>query len=230
VTSGVPGPLAPPGSIPELAFSVEEVGPLEHAAVPTLRFAVRIDVPGGESIRSVLLHTQIQIAARRRRHVEAEEERLFELFGERERWGTTLRTLPWTRATQVVPPFSGSTLFDIEVPVTYDFDVVASRYLDALEGGEVPLELLFAGTLFYTDESGLLKTTRIAWDREAEFGLPVAAWRDTMERYFGDQAWIRMRKESFDRLQAYRSRNALTWEDAIDQLLGRAGDGEGKGH
>ncbi|MEA2374772.1 MAG: hypothetical protein QOD53_1235 [Thermoleophilaceae bacterium] len=214
------GPLARAGSIPELAFSVEDAGTLEHAAVPTLRFGVRIDAPGGEPIKSILLDTQVQIAARRRRHVAVEEERLFELFGERERWGTTLRTLPWTRQTQSVPPFTGSTLIDVAVPCTYDFDVVASRYLDALDGGEVPLELLFSGTLFYSDEGGLLKTSRIAWDREAEFGLPVSVWKGTMESYFRDQAWLRMRKATFDRLQAYRSRNALTsWEDAIESLL-----------
>jgi hypothetical protein len=208
------------GAIPELTFAVEDAGTLQHAAVPTLRFGVRVEAPGGEAIRSIMLHTQVQIAARRRRHVDAEEERLFELFGDRERWGSTLRTLPWTRTTQVVPPFTGSAVIDIELPVTYDFDVVASRYLDALDGGEVPIELLFSGTLFYTDEQGMLKTTRIAWDREAEYRFPVSVWKDTMEAYFRGQSWIRLRKETSDRLQAYRSRNALTtWDDAIESLL-----------
>jgi hypothetical protein len=226
VPAGSPSPIALPGSIPELVFGVEDAGTLEHAAVPTMRFGVRVDAPGGQPVRSILLHTQIQIAARRRRHVEVEEERLFELFGERERWGTTLRTLPWLRQTQVVPQFTGSTTVDIEVACTYDFDVVASRYLDALDGGEVPLELLFSGTLFYLDEGGLLKTARIAWDREAEFRLPVAVWKETMERYFGGQAWIRVQKDTFDRLQTYRSSRALsTWDDAIESLLPGEGDG-----
>ena len=33
-------------------------------------------------------------------------------------------------------------------------------------------------------------------------------------------AWLRLRKDSFDRLAAYKSRHALaTWEDAVDALL-----------
>ncbi len=43
-----------------------------------------------------------------------------------------------------------------------------------------------------------------------------------MERYFAGTAWIRLRKDAFDRLAAYKSREALaTWEDAIEALLER---------
>ena len=55
-------------------------------------------------------------------------------------------TLLWTRTTLVVPPFTGSTVVELPVPCSYDMDVLASRYLDALAGGEVPLEFLFSGT------------------------------------------------------------------------------------
>jgi len=41
-----------------------------------------------------------------------------------------------------------------------------------------------------------------------------------MERYFRGTAWLRLRKDAFDRLAAYKSRRALaTWEDAIESLL-----------
>lgn len=218
----VPSPVAA-GSIPELRFSVEEVGPLERAAVPTLRFGVRLDA-GPEVVRSVLLHTQVQIAARRRRYSNAEEERMFDLFGAPEGWGTALRTLHWSNQTQAVPAFSGSTVVDVLVPCTYDFEVVATRYLAALEGGEVPLELMFSGTVFYAGPGGMLQTARIAWDREAECRMPVSVWRETMARYFPDTAWLRLRTESLERLQAYRSRNALTsFDEAIGRLLGEGG-------
>jgi uncharacterized protein DUF6084 len=220
-----PTPIARAGSVPELAFSVEDAGALEHAAAPTLRFGLRIETAAGVQIRSILLHTQVQIAARRRRYGPGEEERLFELFGEPERWSSTLRTLPWTRQTQVVPPFTGSAAVDLLVPCTYDFEVAASRYLDSLGDGEVPLELLFGGTLFYAGEGGMLQTAQIPWDREAEYGLPVSVWRETMERYFPGTAWLRLRTETFERLHAYRSRRALTsWEDAVESLL-REGEG-----
>jgi Family of unknown function (DUF6084) len=224
VPAASPSPLARAGAAPELAFRVEGAGPLEGAAVPTIRFALRVEAAGGARVRSILLHTQVQIAARRRRYERGEEERLFELFGERERWGSTLRTLLWARQTQVVPPFTGAADFDLLVPCTYDFEVAASRYLHALGDGEVPLELLFSGTVFYAAASGMLQTAQIAWDREVEYRLPVSVWRETMDRYFPGTTWLRLRRDTFDRLHAYRSRNVLTsWDDAIDSLLAEGG-------
>lgn len=219
MTAARPSPLAAAGPVPELSFAVEGIGPLDHAAVPTLRVDVRVDA-GGADVRSILLDTQVQIAARRRAYGKEDEERLFELFAEPARWSSTLRTLPWLRHTQAVPPFQGSTTVELHVPCTYDFEVVAARYLSALPGGEVPLELLFSGTVFYADAEGRLQIQRIGWDREAEFRMPVSVWRDTMDRYFPDTAWLRLRTQSFERLQRYKSRNALTsWEDAIESLL-----------
>jgi len=213
----------PAASAAELAFSVEGAERVEHAAVPTLRFAVRVSAPEGRAIKSVLLDTQIQIAARRRHYDGAAEEKLFELFGAPAGWGSTLRTLPWTRVTSVVPPFTGSTLVDVPVPCSYDLHVVASRYFDALEDGEVPLELLFSGTVFAAGPGGMLRATRISWESDAEYRFPVALWKETMERYFRGTAWLRVRKDTFDRLAAHKSRHALaTWEEAIDGLLERA--------
>jgi Family of unknown function (DUF6084) len=212
-------PVAPPA---ELAFAVEDAERVEHTAVPTVRFALRIAGPEGREIKSVLLDTQIQIAARRRRYDGSAEERLFELFGAPAGWGSTLRTLPWTRLTTVVPPFTGTTLVDLQVPCSYDLHVVASRYFDALEGGDVPLEFLFSGTVFAGGHGGMLQATRISWETDAEYRFPIAVWKDTMERYFAGSAWLRLRKDSFDRLATYKSREALpTWEDAIDKLLER---------
>jgi hypothetical protein len=201
----------------ELAFTVEGAARLEHAAVPTLRFALGIEA--GREIRSVLLDVQIQIPARRRGYDEDAHDRLFELFGPVADWGTTLRTLLWTRTTVVVPAFSGSTVVNLDVPCSYDLEVTASRYLDALSDGEVPLEFLFSGSVFYSGEDGELQTTRLSWESEAEYRLPVRVWKETMERYFRGTAWVRLSKESFDRLSAYKSRNALaTWDDALEAL------------
>jgi hypothetical protein len=212
------------GVVPELSFAVEEAAPLEHAAVPTVRFALRVTAPEGRAINSVLLDTQIQIASRRRRYDAAAEERLFELFGAPAGWGSTLRTLPWTRTTLVVPPFTGSTVVDVLVPCSYDLHVVASRYFDALEEGDVPLEFLFSGTVFARAPGGGLQATRISWESDAEFRFPIDVWKATMDRYFGGTAWVRLRKDAFDRLTAYKSRHALaTWEDVVDALMeGRA--------
>jgi hypothetical protein len=214
------------GPVPRLRFAIEDAERLEYAAVPTLRFALRIDAEAGREVRSVLLDAQIQIAARRRAYDAHARDRLFELFGPAESWGTTLRTLPWTRTTLVVPPFTGGTVVDLPVTCTYDLEVAAARYLDALAGGDVPLEFLFSGTVFYSGAGGLLQTARISWESEAEYRLPVAVWRRTMDQHFPGTAWLRLPKDAFDRLCAYKSRNALaTWDDVLDRLLPPDRDG-----
>ena len=201
----------------DLAFSVDGAARVEHAAVPTLRFALR--VASETPVRSVLLDVQVQIAARRRGYDAAAHDRLSELFGPVADWGTTLRTLLWTRTTLVVPAFTSETVVNLDVPCSYDLEVAGSRYLDALTDGVVPLEFLFSGSVFYTGGDGGLQTTRLSWESEAGFDLPVSVWKETMERYFRGTAWVRLSKESFDRLSAYKSRNALaTWDDALEAL------------
>jgi len=201
----------------EVGFSVLGAARVEHTAVPTLRFA--LGVSSETPVRSVLLDVQIQIAARRRGYDASAHERLFELFGPVADWGTTLRTLLWTRTTLVVPAFEGSTVVHLDVPCSYDLEVAASRYLDALSDGDVPLEFLFSGSVFYTGSAGELQTTRLSWESEAGYALPVRVWKETMERYFRGTAWVRLSKESFDRLSAYKSRNALaSWDEALEAL------------
>ena len=176
-------------------------------------------------MHSILLDVQVKIAARRRSYSEDEQPRLTELFGEPGRWATTLRTLPWLRTTQVVPGFSGETIVELRAPCTYDFEVTAAKYLEALGDGEVPLEFLFGGTTFYAAGNGRLQATLIGWDREAEYRLPVSAWRRTMEHYFPGSAWLRLDRDTYERLAAYRARNTLpSWEQTFDALL--PGEGE----
>jgi len=203
--------------IPELAFAVEGAGRVEHASVPTLAFSLRVERAGGGPVRSVLLDVQLQIAVRRRAYDAVAQERLFELFGPAAGWDRALQTLPWTRATLVVPPFQDATVVELPVACSYDLDVAASRYFDALAGGEVPLEFLFSGTVFYGEP---LQATRISWESEAGYRLPVSVWRETMDRYFRGTGWLRMSKESVDRLASFKARNALaTWEETVDTLL-----------
>jgi uncharacterized protein DUF6084 len=211
-------PLA--AQVPQLAFAVLDAARVEYTAAPTLAFSVRVDAPEDRPIRSVLLDAQLQIAARRRHYDATAHERLLELFGPVKAWGSTLRTLLWTRTTLVVPPFTGSTVVKLAVQCSYDMEVAASKYLDALADGEVPLEFLFSGTVFYAGHGGQLQAGRISWEQEAEYRLPVRVWRETMDRHFPGSAWLRLPKESFDRLCGYKARNALaTWDDVVDSLL-----------
>src|SRR3954452_9484277 len=214
-------PVAGTAYAPELQFEIRDGGVLEHAVVPTLRFAVEIGTVGAAAqVRSVALNVEVRIAATRRRYAEGERERLVDLFGQPEEWGRNLKTLHWTALTAQVPAFTGTTVVDLPITCTYDLEVAASRYFDALEDGEVPLEFLFSGTAFYTGADGRLQVGRIGWDKDCTYRLPVTAWRQMIDRYFPDSAWIRLRRSEFDRLVAYKARHTLlSWEQVVDRLL-----------
>jgi hypothetical protein len=215
-----PAPVRDPA--PELRFTVSAAEPLAYAAAPTLKFGLEIDAPGGQPIRSLLLDVQIQIAARRRGYGQQAQERLLELFGMPERWSSTLRTLPWLRTTLVVPAFTSASSVELTVACTYDLEVTASRYLAALEEGEIPLEFMFSGSVFYAATDGRLQMARIPWDNDVAFGMPVDVWRRTMDAHFPQSAWLRLHRESYDALYAYKARHAFeTWEATIDALLRR---------
>ena len=202
-----------------LAFRVEGAEPLAFAAVPTLRFALAIESAGPEPIRSLLLDVQLQIAARRRGYDGDEQARLLDLFGEPARWGTTLRTLPWTRATLVVPGFAGATVAALDVPCTYDFEVAASKYLHALRDGAVPLQFLFSGTIFSQGARGFA-VQQVPWDREDHFEMPVSVWRDLMQQHYPNTGWLRLDRDTLDGLAAYRSaRGLLSLDEAVTSLL-----------
>lgn len=206
-----------PATLAQLRFGVEEIEPLVHAATPTLRFAVAIE--SDRPVRSVLLDTQVRIAARRRAYEDAERDRLFAVFGAPSGWGTALQSLLWTRQTTVVPPFDGRVVAPLLVPCPYDLEVAAASYLAALGDGAVPLELLFSGSVFWTADDGRLQIERLSWEHEADCELPVATWRAAIDGHFPDAGWLRLRRDTLQRLAAYRARAALSWDEAVDALL-----------
>jgi hypothetical protein len=206
----------------ELDFAVEGAHAVRHAAAPTLGFSLRVERVGGGRVGGVMLQAQLRIAATRRAYAEGERERLGELFGRPEQWGRSVGSLHWTSVSAVLPPFDDVTVAELPVPVTYDFDVAAARYFHALEDGDVPVELLFSGSAFYEDD-GRLQTTLVPWSKEARFALPVAVWREALDAHFPGTAWLRLDRDAFERLRAYRARGGFpTWERALDALLERA--------
>lgn len=205
--------------LPDLEFSVVGAGVERHAAVPTLRFDLRIDA-GASIIRSLSLNVLVRIVATQRAYDSGEQERLFELFGAPRDWGRSLRTLMWTQTSFTVPAFEGVEHTALCVPCSYDFDVAAAKYLHALGDGSIPLEFLFSGSVFYRGPGGALRTVRLSWEKECRYDMPVRAWRETMDTYFPNSAWLRVRRDVFDRLQAFRSAQGLpTWEATLEALL-----------
>jgi hypothetical protein len=213
-------PIVEPGAIPDLRFSVAGAQPLVRAAVPTVALQLVVERLGGSVVRSATVGVRVDIAPARRAYDAATEERLVDLFGPPDRWGATLGGIGWSRATVLVGPFAEHTTAELALPCSYDFEVAAAKYLDALRDGDIPLDLMFSGSVLY-DAGGHVQAAPIPWDREATYRLPVHVWRAAMQAAFGDSAWLRVGRDTFDRLSAYRARGAYTsWEAAIDSLLG----------
>jgi len=207
--------------MPDLSFEVISARVEAYSVLPLLIFKMRItNAIEEEQIQNINLKCQIMLTVTQRRYNASEKEKLHELFGEPERWGKTLRTFLWTHVTTVVPRFSGSTVVDLPVPCSYDFEVVSTKYFNALEDGEIPLNLLFSGTIFYTGEAGTLQIEQVSWSKEANYRLPVALWQEAIQASFPNSAWIRMHKDIFDQLYQYKiTQGLITWEDVLTRLL-----------
>ncbi len=207
--------------MPDLNFQVEAATPERVAAEPLLLFRVRVsETTGATPIHSVLLRCQIRIEPGRRHHSPAEQQRLLDLFGTPERWGQTLRPMLWTHASVLVPAFTSAAAVDLPVPCSFDFNLAATKYFDALQGGDIPLCFLFSGTIFYEAADGGLQVAQISWEKEASFRLSAATWRELMDRHYPNSAWLCLRQDVFNRLSRYKSRRGLpTWEQALEELL-----------
>lgn len=211
--------------VSELDFDCVDVGPERYAAVPTLQFQLQLSETTGVAVHAVALRCQIRIEPQRRRYTEAEADRLLDLFGELARWGETLKPLQFATVSVMVPSFQGGCEVSLAVPCTYDFEVAAAKYFHSLEQGEIPLLLLFSGTVFLHGDSGF-SVEQVPWHKEAHYRLPVSVWHELMDLYFPNTAWLRVRRETLDALQAFKSRAALpTWDDAFESLLRQAGTG-----
>ncbi len=206
--------------MPELSFAVERVEATPYSAAPLLTFHLRVDNASGEPIHAGLLRCQVRIDPGRRRYQHAEQEALRDLFGEPERWGQTVRSLLWAQTSVTLPAFTDSAAVSMPVPCTFDFNVAATKYFHALGDGEVPLLLLFSGTVFHEGPDGQLCVAQVPWDREAAFRLPVAVWRAMMDHYYPNSAWLCLPRDLFDRLGRYKAEHGLpTWEQALERLL-----------
>ncbi len=168
--------------MPDLTFQVEGVEVVANAATPLLAFKLRLTDANPEqtftrsrcaarsSSKSPAANTvpedQEQPAGSVRRAQSLGPDSAKSFVDARQSGGAVVQ---------------GSTLVDLPVPCTFDFNVAATKYFDGLADGEVPVCLQFSGTVFYASGEGGLQVAPIAWDKEARFKLPVKIWRDMMD-------------------------------------------------
>jgi len=205
--------------MPELSFQIEAAKAVPFAAAPLLSFDLRMTNTGPERVHTVALRCQIQIEVTRRRYSPDDQGRLADLFGEPQRWGQTLHNMLWTQTGAVAPGFAGETRLELQAPCTFDFNVAAVKYFNGLEDGEIPLCFQFSGTVFYESGEGL-QVAPISWDKEARFRLPVRVWKEMMDLYYPNSAWLCLRRDIFERLHQHKVRMGIpTWEQMLESLL-----------
>ena len=211
----------------QLAFDVVDIHPEPYAAAPQLTARLRISETSGATIHAIALRCQVRILPQRRGYAHEEEQGVLDLFGERGRWPNTLKSFLWMQCGTMVQGFTGGTEVDLPLPCTFDFDVAAAKYLNALRDGEIPLELLFSGTVFTKGQAGF-GVEQVPWDLEASYQLPVTAWRHLMDTYFPGAGWIRLDRDVLAALAQYKTARGLTsWEATVESLLAAAAEGVG---
>jgi hypothetical protein len=210
--------------MPDVSFAVQSVEPMRLSATPVLVLRLNVSNRGTEEIHSIALNCQLQIEPAQRTYSKDEKELLHDVFGEPERWGTTVQPLFWTSLNTSVGSFTGSASVDLRVPCSFDFSVAATKYFYAMEDGEIPVVIFFSGTIFYISGGGL-QIAPIPWSSQATCRISAQTWKEMMRIHYPQTAWFGLRRDIFDRLYRYKVRNGLpTWEQMMEHVLAAAGE------
>lgn len=201
----------------EVRFAITGAAAKQHAASPAIAFGLHVQAD--EAIEAMVLRAQLRIEPQWRSYDGREKTLLNDLFGTPDRWQATLRTFSWADVPVMIPAFEGATDAEIAVPCTYDFDQAATRFLQALGDGEIPLRFLFSGAIFRYGSAGF-STDRVPWSCEAAYRMPLEVWRAAMRACYGDDALIRVSRETLERLHRYRALSgAASWDELLERLL-----------
>src|SRR5712691_3740923 len=175
------GPSARAAEMAELAFDCLGAHADRYAVAPSMAFTLRISDTSGQRVEAIALRCQIRIEPSRRRYSAAEAERL--------------RPLQFTNVAIMVPRFTGSIELDLPVMLSYDLEIGSTRYFAGLDDGEVPLLLLFSGTVFGMTD-GRLQAQQVPWSKETAYRLPIRIWREAVDAHFPNSAWIKMSRQT----------------------------------
>lgn len=204
-----------------IGFAISGIAVEQYAAAPTLSMTVLVS--SDEPVHALALRCQVRIDPQRRPYDDATAAGLRDLFGPRGRWVDTLRSLLWMNTSAMVPGFTGMTEVVLPLPLTYDFDVAAAKYLHAVGDGDIHLSLMFSGTAFLRGDTGF-SVHQIPWNSDVTHRMPAPVWREAMDQFFPGAGWIRLQRDSLDALSGFKSElGLLSWEETITTLMDKAG-------
>jgi hypothetical protein len=204
---------------PEPDFWVLDCAAVPHTAAPTLSFTLRVKDGSGLEVYTVALTAQIHLEASSRPHDGPVREALEDVFGEPERWNDTARSVIWAKREVLVPSFTGSTTFELQVPCSTDLELATTRYLEAVKDGEAPLAFHFSGQIFYRGAHDRMQLTMVPWHSTAQFRLALATWRKAVGERGG---LVRVPDDTFEALKRYRlDRGLPSLGAAVSELVER---------
>ncbi len=216
-------PFAGGATPPDLDFEVLGARSVRFAAAPMLALDLQISEPSGRQVYMVALTIQLMIEPARRAYDDGTHTRLEGLFGAPERWAVTTRSLVWAQLDIVVPAFTGTTTVAVPIACHFDLELAAAKYLYSLPDGVAPLALHFNGMIYYPAENGGLQMVLVPWNKSIDFRMPVSVWRDTIEHYYPNTAWVALRSQTLEALQQEKLRRGLaTLDGCVEVLLDQA--------
>ena len=178
----------------------------------------RLQAPGRGDHRAAVhclaLRIQIRIEPLKRRYSDAKAERLVDLFGERARWGDTMKphaVRQRRRAGAAASPVRRTSTCPCRSPTTSRWpppsSSTASRTARSRCSSSSPARC----------SSRVRPGSRRRAGALAQGGLLSAAGQGVagaMDLHFPDSTWLRLRRDTLRHLQRYKSRLAVpTWED-----------------
>ncbi len=207
--------------MPDLKFEIISSEVKQFAIAPTLSFKLQItNATVNEEVYAAALKCQVMVEAIKRTYDANAKDRLHELFGEPFRWDETLKSFFWTIINVPVPRFTDKTVVEVTIPCSEDQATAAGKYFYAVSDGHIPLAFLFSGTLFYKDAEGNLQVLLIPWEKEAFCKMPASLWQNMMDIYFPNCRWLRVTKETYNKLINFKAKSAYpTIEAALESLL-----------
>jgi hypothetical protein len=196
-------------------FEALSAKPVMLAVAPSV--AIRLRVTCDSLVHAMVVSARIRVDAWRRSFSAAEQARLAPLFGDASQWARSTRVpVPWAEIGVATGRFEGSTEIELKVPCSYDLALATTKLFDAVDGGPLPLSIVFSGTIFAEGEGGLV-VRPVPSDEEARVDLSAASFREMMLAYHPEGALVTLPRELRDRIRACKS--ALSLERSIEELV-----------
>lgn len=210
-------PFTPVSSEP--VFTILGMEAVHGALTPTLRFEMHVTEPEGLEVHTIALSTQVQVEPAKRRYDPETRAKLEELFGAAERWGSTTQNFQWAHVQALVPGFTQSTTFSLDIPCTYDLEIAATKYFYGLADGEVPLAFHFSGMVMYAGAHDRLQIRPVPWSCSARWRMPIAQFKAAMTACYPGGGWIRLAPDTLETLNARRAADGHHSFDALVTAL-----------